>query len=204
MPYVRLMSTKPRAIWIGIDNGVTRGAIAAVDADGRLLAREALKNEPDVRGGNRLDVEAFFAQLYRFADLANGGEVVCTVERPGGSKDVRAACKMLACFDTIRAVCILSRRARFESITPHSWQQDKNNSLLKAPVGETKPYALAKAAELWPKDGFLESPRCSVPHDGMIDAALIAYFSMKNNIQGTEHVSRKPKKKKRAARQAKP
>lgn len=46
----------------------------------------------------------------------------------------------------------------------------------KIPQGKSKEYARAKAAELWPNESWLASARASVPHDGMIDAALIAEY----------------------------
>lgn len=48
--------------------------------------------------------------------------------------------------------------------------------------GDTKPRALAKALQLWPGETFLASERCRVPHDGMIDAALIAEYGRINNL----------------------
>jgi hypothetical protein len=48
--------------------------------------------------------------------------------------------------------------------------------------GDTKPAALARARQLWPAESWLASPRCSKPHDGMIDAALIAEYGRIKNL----------------------
>ena len=59
-----------------------------------------------------------------------------------------------------------SRCLSFDRITSRDWQP---KVLGKVPKGETKAYARAKFYELWP---HLQS----IKHDGIIDAALIAYY----------------------------
>jgi hypothetical protein len=46
----------------------------------------------------------------------------------------------------------------------------------KVPAGKTKEYALTKARELWPDETFYATARCSTPHTGIVDAALIAEY----------------------------
>lgn len=46
----------------------------------------------------------------------------------------------------------------------------------KIPQGKSKEYALAKARELWPDESWLATDRSTTPHNGMIDAALIAEY----------------------------
>jgi len=41
---------------------------------------------------------------------------------------------------------------------------------------------LLKARQLWPDETWLASPRCTKPHDGMIDAALIAEYARISNL----------------------
>ncbi len=54
-----------------------------------------------------------------------------------------------------------------------NWQR---KMLGTVPKGQTKEYALTKARNLWPEEKWLPTPRCKVPHDGIIDAALLAYY----------------------------
>ena len=44
-----------------------------------------------------------------------------------------------------------------------------------------KEYAAKIAARLWPDVSFLETARCKVPHDGMVDAALIAEYGRRTH-----------------------
>ena len=48
----------------------------------------------------------------------------------------------------------------------------------KAPIAQHSPKvaSLYVARQLWPDQTFLASERCRVPHDGIVDAALIAYY----------------------------
>lgn len=59
-----------------------------------------------------------------------------------------------------------SRCLSFERITSRDWQP---KVLGKVPKGKTKEYARSKFYELWP---HLKA----VKHDGVVDAALIAYY----------------------------
>jgi hypothetical protein len=85
---------------------------------------------------------------------------------------------MAGSFHAIRAV-ITSMRIPWHRITPQSWQKVM---LPKCKAGDTKPRALALAMALWPQESFLASPRCKVPHDGLIDAALIAEYSRRMKL----------------------
>jgi hypothetical protein len=51
----------------------------------------------------------------------------------------------------------------------------------KVPAGQTKVFALRKANILWPEQKWLATARSYVPHDGIVDAALIAQYHLQNN-----------------------
>ena len=46
----------------------------------------------------------------------------------------------------------------------------------KLAKGMTKVAALAAANKLWPQQKWIATNKSKVPHDGMIDAALIAHY----------------------------
>jgi len=58
----------------------------------------------------------------------------------------------------------------------------KNMLGSKVPKGLTKDYALAKARLLWPHQNWCVG-KSKVPHDGIIDAALIGKYANENSIQ---------------------
>jgi hypothetical protein len=58
-------------------------------------------------------------------------------------------------------------------VSVHKWQKVM---LGKVPKGRTKEVALNLANQLEPSENWLANKRCRTPHDGMIDAYLIARY----------------------------
>jgi hypothetical protein len=48
--------------------------------------------------------------------------------------------------------------------------------------GETKRAASELARRLWPDESFFATERCKTPHDGLVDAALIAEYARRKNV----------------------
>ncbi len=65
---------------------------------------------------------------------------------------------------------------RTHRVVSHSWQ---GAILGKVPQGKTKEWAEACARGLWPSQDWKATPRCSTPHAGFIDAALIALWGLR-------------------------
>lgn len=155
-------------MYIGIDNGLS-GGIAAVESPGELLKLWTMPTRNKSKG-NEVDgefVASFFDQWMR-------DDITVIVETPGKfAKGVQAISSMWDSYGCIRGI-LESRGIRHHRITPQSWQKVM---LVGCKAGDTKPAALAKARQLWPDENWLASPRCSKPHDGMIDAALIAEYA---------------------------
>jgi len=62
----------------------------------------------------------------------------------------------------------------------------------RIPKGQAKALAKAKVAELWPDESWLPSERASVPHDGLIDAALIAEYGRRKTIFPSASIHSEP------------
>tara|TARA_R110000850_G_C9996151_1_gene468171 strand:+ start:8573 stop:9064 length:492 start_codon:yes stop_codon:yes gene_type:complete len=156
---------------IGIDNGL-KGGICAIDkATGKIVETFKMPVQ-HAHGANEVDVYKLIDLL---SELSNGflweGDIV--IEKPGGSKSARAAKSMAGSLHAIRGA-IESRGISLHRITPQSWQK-----VLIPGKGDTKKRALAKANSLWPGTkwpNINKTERCYRPHDGIIDAALIAYY----------------------------
>lgn len=162
------MSEKSK-ILIGVDNGVS-GALAALSPHGQLMA---LLPMPTAKARRRSEIDV--CAIWCWLDEVTAGtprDIVIIIEEPGGSKSASAAASMEGSFQSIRALCELLK-IRWHRITPQKWQRVM---LPGAQAGETKARALTAARALWPDQDWLASPRCRVPHDGLVDAALIAEF----------------------------
>ena len=159
---------------IGGDNGIS-GAFAAIDAQSKIISMLTMPIQK-ARKGNEIDVVAVWEWMAPL--VKEWGDTRVTIEEPGGSKSAHAAASMSGSFHTLRALCSL-KGLRWHRITPQSWQKIL---LPNCVAGDTKPRALAAAKALWPSQSFLATVRSTVPHDGLIDAALIAEFARRTSL----------------------
>ena len=155
-------------IYIGIDNGLT-GGLVAVGYAGSLIDRIEMPTRRKKTGNevDAIDVRDFLLKL------RHTGKVTAILETPGKfSAGVMAISSMWDSYGCIRGV-LESLEIRHHRVTPQIWQKVMMPGCAK---GDTKPAALTKARQLWPDERWLRSERCTKPHDGMIDAALIAEY----------------------------
>jgi len=59
---------------------------------------------------------------------------------------------------------------------PRIWQKEVLGGFNK---GDSKQAAMLFAARMWPKERWEATERCTKQHDGMIDAACLAYYGTK-------------------------
>jgi hypothetical protein len=160
-------------IYIGIDNGLT-GGIAAVHTPGEIEKIWTMPTRNKAKG-NEVDAEI----IASFFDSFERSEITVVLETPGKfAKGIMAISSMWDSYGAIRGV-LECRGIRHHRITPQAWQKVM---LVGCAKGDTKPFALQQARRLWPQETWLASPRCSKPHDGMIDAALIAEYARRANL----------------------
>lgn len=163
-------------IYIGIDNGISGGIALVDESSGQLMVAVPMFTKR-ARKGNEVDVRA----IHLWLSVVTGGNLsnaVYVLEEPGGSKSAKAATSMAGSFHALRGF-FETKMLRWERVTPREWQKVM---LPGCKAGETKPRALSRASELWPNETFLASERCRVPHDGMIDAALIAEYARRKEL----------------------
>lgn len=159
-----------KGLYVGIDNGIS-GAVTVLNQEGAITSSFTL---PSTRGRayNELDVRTFHKLMYD-GGLCRDTVKAVVVEAPGGSQSAAAAVVMSGVFHALRAYLDLFQ-FRWERVTPQAWQK----VLLGAniPKGTTKALALDAARRLWPVEKFLATDRSKVPHEGIVDAALIAEY----------------------------
>jgi hypothetical protein len=156
------------SVIIGIDNGISGGLVAISRADGLIVGKIPMpiimhrdKEEPDI------------AKIISFVALFDSASLMVAIEEPlKHAKSSQAVRSMALCFGLIDGA-LRARGFDVVRIQVEEWQKAV---LGRMPAGATKLFALARAKLLWPDEEWLASPRCRVPHDGMIDAALIAHY----------------------------
>ena len=69
---------------------------------------------------------------------------------------------------------LTANRIPYTEVAPRKWQSEM---IPKAKKGGSKIEALRVAKQLYPSEKFLASDRCRVPHDGIVDAILLAEYA---------------------------
>lgn len=161
---------------IGIDNGVS-GSLVVISAHNGAFIDAIPMPVQKARKGNEIDV----LEVERWIKHVAAGlhNVHCAIlEEPGGSKSAKAATSMAGSFHALRTVLTLAG-IRWHRVTPQKWQKEM---MPGCNAGDTKHRALELAKRLWPDETFLATERSKVPHDGIIDAALLAEYARIKNL----------------------
>lgn len=152
---------------VGIDNGLD-GGLSHVTDTGILDDYAKMPTKQD--GPKRIiDSREVVLWLRKY----KGEPVGLEDFRVGGKIKVNTLNSMARSYGALRACVDLVGNPR-HSLFPNDWQghfwkrDDKEKS--------TKDYAEECARKLWPTHNFHATDRCYTPHDGIIDAALIAEF----------------------------
>lgn len=161
--------------YTGIDNGLD-GGIVTIDADGEML--QAIPMPTFKTGkGREVDIVAI-ASL-----IANIGGTFLLENASKHSPGKMALCSTWFTFGQIKAALMLEG-ARYELVHSQHWQREfwTRPKMPKGQKFDTKAAALNAANRIWPGNQWLASNRCTKPHDGMVDAALIAEFGRRKGI----------------------
>jgi hypothetical protein len=158
-------------ITIGIDNGLTGGMVAVSDHRASIIGMTVMPVKGKAKG-NEVDSERVFLFLMQWPRK----DITVILETPGKhSPGVMALCSMWDSYGAIRSI-LETRGYRHHRIAPQTWQRVVLGNVEK---GQTKPAALSRSKQLWPDESFLATAKSTKPHDGLIDAALIAYYGTK-------------------------
>ena len=163
---------------IGIDNGVSGALVAISDHDGSYIGGITMPVKR-WRSRNEIDVLAVRKWLFEVCEYEPSKIKSVTVEEPNNSRTPSTAYSVASSFHSLRAMMDLWEIIKWHRITPQSWQKAMLPHCAK---GDTKTRALQYARRAFPMEDFLASPRCKVPHDGLIDAALIAEYSRRMKL----------------------
>lgn len=172
-------------IYIGIDNGLDGGIAAILNTEFLdLIPMPTMDRYRDQSGDARkvsfLYVSMIFEKLLGFGQRF---DILAVLEKPVGSKGYNAAISMADSF--ARTECALeSCGIACQTIGAKTWQKEywTKKKLKKGEKFDTKEEARNAAQLIWPNQNFLATPRSSVPHSGMVDAALIAEYARRKKL----------------------
>lgn len=157
-------------ILVGIDNGAS-GAVAAISAATGKLITHCVVPTRIRRGKTEIDPVCLRKWIESLEDPHTGVWVEEPLHRAASSQSLRS---MAINFGLIYGAL---QTAPFVAYVRPVQVIDWHRSLIPdTPQGKSKVAALKLARALEPDEQWLASPRCRTPHDGIVDAFLIARF----------------------------
>lgn len=160
---------------IGVDNGISGGLCAISSHDGFLIEAIAMPTE-EANGKSEVYVKGVLYWLDQFSPLST----LVAIEEPlRHAKSSQAMRSMSISFGKILGLCETIEYPVYR-VQVKEWQDVKLGKRLAK--GQTKVKALAVANDLWPEEDWLATSRSRTPHDGMVDAALIAHYYLNYKV----------------------
>lgn len=153
---------------IGVDNGLNGGLVAISKETGAVIEKTVMptlhrckKNEVDTRA------------VYEWT-MSLESDFIFAIEEPlRHAKSSQAVRSMGISFGKLLGLAE-SRQWDTRCVQVRNWQRSMLDHLI--PAYDTKKAALIKANVLAPEECWQKSKRASKPHDGMVDAFLIAHY----------------------------
>ena len=152
---------------VGIDNGISGGIVAISRATGSIIDKTPMpllhrlgKKETDTR------------KVYDWITDLNTPFTLAIEEPLRHARSSQAIRSMAINFGKILGLAE-SKQWDIKCVSVHKWQK---RMLGRVPKGKTKEHALAVAYDIAPDECWKKSKRASKPHDGMVDAFLIARY----------------------------
>ena len=154
---------------IGIDNGIN-GGLCAISASTGVVVDYTKMPVAERRGKDEVDTDGLLKWIKRF----NPAATFIAIEEPLHFTKTLAAMRSMSVNFGLTIGFLRAHGYSIEPVQVRDWQ---SAMLGKFPRGKSKEVALKKACQTWPNEHWLAGPRCKTPHDGIVDAALIAAYT---------------------------
>lgn len=160
---------------IGIDNGLNGGLVAISKQTGAVIAKTVM---PTLHRCKKREVDTYKVYQWILSCDPFPNPFIVAIEEPlHHAKSSQAVRSMGISFGKLLGMAE-TKQWDVRCVKVHNWQKAMLGHL--APPYDTKRAALGVANVLAPDECWLKSKRCSKPHDGMIDAYLIACYIRKS------------------------
>ena len=152
---------------VGVDNGLDGGLCAIARFDGSLIDRIAMPCQHRSKK-REIDIRKIHEWLVDF-----NTPFVLAIEEPlAHAKSSQAVRSMAISFGKLLGMAECKKYV-VARVSVHKWQKAMLGYM---PKGQTKQAALNKAQAMEPSENWLKNKRCRTPHDGIVDAFLIAHY----------------------------
>ena len=155
------------AVIIGIDNGLDGGLCAISAFDGGIIDKIAM---PTMQRSKKREVAT--AKINEWLVNLNTPFTLAVEEPLAHAKSSQAVRSMALSFGKIVGMAEV-KGYELMRVSVHKWQKKMLGNI---PKGMSKVAALNTAERMAPEENWLKNKRCRTPHDGMIDAYLIAQY----------------------------
>lgn len=156
--------------FIGIDPGIN-GGMACLDKHGNIVKMTTM---PVSKVGTKmkLDPRAIVAWLRGCYTEEEVKIVAIEEQRPMHRQGVTSTFSIGRGYGILEGI-LATLELPYEVVGAHHWQKEMFRGL---PKGNTKDLSAKVAQQLYPKETFLKTAKCTKIHDGLTDAVLIAEY----------------------------
>lgn len=152
---------------VGVDNGLNGGLCAVSRHDGSIIDKLVTPTHSPY-DKKEIDIRA----IYKWLEEMNTPFVMAVEEPLKHAKSSQSIRSMSISFGKFLGLAEC-KQFSIARIAVTDWQKAM---LGRIPKSQSKKLALLLANKLAPDEDWRATPRCKVPHDGLIDAFLIARF----------------------------
>lgn len=150
-------------MFIGVDIGA-KGAICALNKEGQIITLEVM---PLI--DKELNLKSLFSIFHNHRGAFVVLEKVSAMPKNGAVSMFKFG-RTYGQTEALVSACGIS----YELARPAVWQKVMHEGIEKKI--DVKKRSLMAAQRLFPNESFLATSRSKVPHDGLVDAALIAEY----------------------------
>jgi len=132
--------------------------------------------------GRKIDLHTLAATIKEIS--RHPDQYTFIVENPGAHAPSAAGLRSMTYSFAAVETLLAAHQLKYHVVLSQKWQK-VFWSKPKMPKGQkfnTKAAALNIVNQIFPGEKWLKSDRCTKPHDGMIDAALLAEYGRRQNI----------------------
>lgn len=154
---------------VGIDPGKT-GGLCLLDKNGGIIEKGSMDQKT-----KEFDPGELFAKFTYMEDIIGEDPCMVILEKPSAfpGQGVTSMFKLGMAYGYAH-MAIVAMGWSYELVHPRTWTRIMHRGADSKLKGKEKSSIVI--TRLFPKEDFKRTPKCSVPHDGIIDAALLAYY----------------------------
>jgi hypothetical protein len=159
--------------FIGIDCGLS-GGIVEIDHAGNIADQQVMPTRKE-GNKNKIDLKALSAYFSK----VEKGHTMIVIEDPGGHAPSAAGLRSMTYSYAATEALVVAHSFDYQTVRAIEWQRHfwTKPKMPKGMKFDTKAAALNQAEQLWSGNDWTATERSRKPHDGMIDAALIAEYA---------------------------